>query len=219
MALAIRKIFCVSTLALLSVLSGCVAPHPPMTRAEYLDTVTRTYADTTPDQVLTATEKLMRLADGNDFQISHSADGLRAARNWLIYAVIAMANGTDYWDVKATPSPAGTVVQVQVSTQGSATGVIATGQGNYAPLTTVGGGNPVPGNAIYDVFFARLDFLLGRREDWMTCDVANDRVEKKIVWGDNSALCNTANMMDAAPEGVIVPERRKRRPAYGAPPF
>lgn len=212
------KVVAATTLLLPVLLAGCATP-PPLTREEYLATVSRTYADVTPDQIFSATEKLMRLADGDDFQITHHAEGLRATRNWLAYAVIAMANGTDYWDVKATSSNAGTKVEVQVSTQSAGTSVVAGGRGTYAPLTTVSPGNPVMGTAIYDLFFARLEFLLGKRADWMSCAAADDRVKKKIVWGDNSPLCNSFNVNDDTPAGVPVTARKTRRPYAGSPPF
>jgi hypothetical protein len=56
------------------------------------------------------------------------------------------------------------------------------------------------GSAIYDVFWARMDYLLGKRADWITCAVANDRVKKKLVWDANDALCSAINMADRHPE-------------------
>ena len=45
-----------------------------------------------------------------------------------------------------------------------------------------------------------LDYLLDKRHSWMTCQEANERVKKGAVWGENSPLCNSFNMLDKAPE-------------------
>ncbi|AEC22239.1 hypothetical protein PT7_P003 (plasmid) [Pusillimonas sp. T7-7] len=61
----------------------------------------------------------------------------------------------------------------------------------------------VPGTAIYDVFWARMDYLLGKNDKWMTCEEANSRVKAAITWGPNEALCNSFNMKDAAPDEMV----------------
>ncbi|RXZ42712.1 hypothetical protein EBB06_12530 [Crenobacter cavernae] len=60
-------------------------------------------------------------------------------------------------------------------------------------------GNIVNGSAIYDVFWARMDWMLGRRGDWMDCKVADQRVKTGAAWGTNEALCNSFNITDKAP--------------------
>ena len=60
-------------------------------------------------------------------------------------------------------------------------------------------GSPVMGTAIYDVFWSRMDYLLGLRQDWMTCQMADERVKSGATWGTNEALCNSFNVKDAVP--------------------
>ena len=74
--------------------------------------------------------------------------------------------------------------------------------GDYVAGTSAMSGSPVMGTAIYDVFWSRLDYLLGKRKDWMTCKVADERVKQNITSGTNEALCNSFNMNDKLPNNL-----------------
>lgn len=181
-------------------LSGCAAPPPQMSREEWLAMAQRDYAGVTKDQALSAAEKLLRLADGDDFQITHTEEGISATRNWLAYLVIAAASGTDFWAIKATSIKDGVRVSMQVNTQSQAVTPMATSGSNWTATTMPMSGSPVTGTAIYDVFWSRLDYLLGKTTQWMTCEAADERVRQKITWGNNEALCNGFNMKDEHPQ-------------------
>jgi hypothetical protein len=56
-----------------------------------------------------------------------------------------------------------------------------------------------------------MDYLLGRRQFWMDCLEANERVGTRVVWGDNSALCNGFNIKDDVPEGGLSPDMEKKK--------
>lgn len=185
-------------------LSGCAIKAPHLTRKEWIEVTTREYTGVSNDQVLDASEELFRLADGDDFNISHSQDGLYASRNWMVYVVFTAVMGTDYWLVKTTPTPNGIKVSVQVNTQAGAITPMATTGGDLTATSTTLGGMPIDGKAIYDVFWARMDYLLGKRSNWMTCKEANDRVNKHIVWGSNDALCNAFNVKDQTPKAPLI---------------
>ena len=87
-----------------ALLSACAAP-PQLTREEYFAATTRVYEGVTPEEVFKAAERLMRLADGDDFLITHYREGMRAARPRSAFLVIAAANGVDHGDVRATHVP------------------------------------------------------------------------------------------------------------------
>jgi hypothetical protein len=53
--------------------------------------------------------------------------------------------------------------------------------------------------ALYDVFWARLEYLLDKRDDWMDCEKANERVDKGITSGSNEALCHPYNLENDTP--------------------
>ncbi|MFH0813079.1 MAG: hypothetical protein V2A69_09620 [Pseudomonadota bacterium] len=189
----------VSVVSLCIVFAGCATTKPQLTREEWLDTTTRYYDGVSKDEVLKAAERLFRLADGNDFKIVHAEDELYATRNWLVYVVLAAASGTDYWRVTTKSAQNGVKVSVQVNTQSQTIAPMATTSGSWTATTLPMAGTPVQGTAIYDVFWARMDYLLGKRTDWMDCKQAGERVKKGITWGLNEALCNCFNIKDDKP--------------------
>lgn len=179
-------------------LTGCAAPPKQLTRDEWINATTRAYPGASKEQVLAASEKLLRLADGNDFDIRHTESGITATRAWTAYAVIVAVSGTDYWDIRTDQIGDGVKVSVQVSTQTQSTGPMQMGS-TWMPVNSTTPGTPAYGVAIYDVFFSRLDYLLGKSGKWMTCKEADERVKTNATWGNNEALCNSFNVTDAHP--------------------
>jgi len=199
-------------LSLILFLMGCATPRPQLSREEWLAVSSRNYEGVTKDQALNAAEKLFRLADGDDFKIVHTEDGLYATRNWGAYMVIAFVAGTDYWQVKVTPTNNGIKAFVQVNTQSQGAMPMTTTDGAMTATMMPMSGSPVEGTAIYDVFWSRMDYLLGKRPDWMNCHCANERVKQGIVWGTNEALCNSFNMKDETPSAPILSYRDPNYP-------
>ena len=188
---------------LTSFLTACAATHPHLTREQWLQNTTRHYKDISKDDILNATEKLFRLADGDDFKIVQLPNGLYASRKWCVYMIFAAAMGTDYWKVTVTPKGSDQEVTLLVTTQGSAVTPMMTTGSEWTATSMPMGGKPVQGTALYDVFWARLDYLLGLKKDWMDCKIADKRVSKGITWGTNEALCNSFNIKDNKPVKLI----------------
>lgn len=208
----------IAIFVLSSILAGCAAQRPQMTRDEYLQMTQRTYEGKTPDDVFRAAERLFRLADGDDFQFFHDANSITASRPWLVYIVLAATTGSDTWRVTAVPTEAGVKVAASLNTtMGSILPVPTTGGDMSVSGMPAGGGN-VAGTAIYDVFWARMDYLLGASAAWMTCEEADNRVKAGITWGSNEALCNSFNVKDDIPEELvgIVQKRRPSSPSGDA---
>lgn len=180
--------------------SGCATQHAAMTRDEYLKTTQRTYQNIAPDEVFKAAEKLFVLADGDDFSFHYTDDSMSASRNWSVYLVLAAAMGTDTWLVKTQSIANATKVSAMVTTSSGSVAPMATTGGDWTATGLPGGGRIVPGTAIYDVFWARMDYLLGKSDRWMTCEESNARVAQNIVWGTNEALCNSFNVKDDVPQ-------------------
>lgn len=193
-----NKISLSTVIVLAIALSGCAAPPKQLTRDEWLNATTRTYSGVSKEQALAASEKLLRLADGDDFDIRHTESGINATRAWIAYAVIVGVNGTDYWDIRTDEIGDGVKVSVQVSTQTQSTGPMQMGS-TWMPVNSTTPGTPAYGVAIYDVFFSRLDYLLGKSGKWMTCKAADERVKSGATWGNNEALCNSFNITDSLP--------------------
>ena len=50
---------------------------------------------------------------------------------------------------------------------------------------------------------ARIAYLLGQRDTWMSCAESEARVASGVVWGETVALCNSFNVKDGVPEGPM----------------
>ena len=180
---------------------SCV-PKRSMTRQEWLTITTRYYKNVTVDEALNSAEKLFRLADGDDFIFSHTSNELRASRQWIVYVVLAVVFGTDHWSIRATRATGGVEMNIQVATQGSSPAPFFSGP-NLEMTGTVSmpmGAASIQGSALYDLFWARMDYLLGKKKEWADCDEAERRKNIKLTWGDLSALCNPFNIKDNMPE-------------------
>lgn len=164
-------------------LTGCQT-RPPMSRADYLGMTTRVLPGITVDQAYAVLEGVFQASRPGDFEFQHSDAGMQASTRHGIFA-----GPPHVWSLTVQPVAGG--VRVQASVSGSA-------PAGLLPVATTGGmglaagtasGVPVAGTSIYDLFFARVDYMMGKRADWVTCRQQLDRVLSNVVWGQNEALC------------------------------
>lgn len=181
--------------------AGCAAPQ--LTREQWIAATTRTLDSATKEEVIAAAERVLRLADGDDFVIVHTDAGFQATRRWSIFVVIAAENGTDHWTFEARESGGSVKASVTVSkVSGGTMGVSpTTSPGIYSTMTVPGSGALVNGPAAYELFWERVNYLLGRQTAWPTCSIADARAQAGRTWGDNSVLCNAFNVKDLMPDG------------------
>jgi len=201
------KIFCILVLAL--TFFGC-ATQKQLTREESLklrneqiETTTKIYNNVSKEQVLIAVDRLFRLCDSDDFKIAHMENAVTGERRWLIYLVLAAAAGQDQWIVAAEEDAVNKKVKVVVRVTQTAS--------TFIPMATTGGSNTwtvatlpgvestVPGKALYFIFFKRLDYLLGKTDNWLDCDTASKIIEEQKMEGSIECLCNPFNIIDAKP--------------------
>ncbi len=194
-----------------ALLAACATPRPSLTRSEQINLVKRSYSDIDKETVIQAVEKLLLLTDRSDFEIAHTDEGFTATRSWTIYLVLSGAVGTDIWSVKATESEGFTDVSVSVYQQSSTLAATPTSSGSSASITTVPSGSvPIVNPALYYLFWSRMDYLLGKSEQWITCTEADEVLERAGAWGDYSVLCNGFNIEDTNPEtGISSYEEKK----------
>ena len=192
---------------LLVFIGGC-ARMPELTRDEWLAVTTRTYEGATQDEAFAAVEQVFRLADPEDYRIQHTPDGLIAHRQWLVYFVIGAAVGTDIWTVTAKQDTTGVRVSAHVTTAANTLTAVAapttTGGTTASPVTIPGNAIPVQSTAIYDLFWARVGYLMGQRDTWMSCKTADKRSDEGITFGHTEPLCQIMTTKRTAPEGAIV---------------
>ncbi len=188
-----------SAAALLALtLAGCAVQRPPMSAAEVESTRTRQYPGSSAQQVRDAATRLWRLSDGDKYLIQTESGGLVATRKWTSYSQMVAFAGTDTWRLEVTESDGVATARIALSTVKRMTSASLLGM---TPATNTGPnvGGSVAGTAIYDIFWARMDYLLGTRTEWMTCTAADARVSAGITWGTNEALCSGFDVKDAAP--------------------
>lgn len=178
-------------LLIVSFLTAC-ASNPKLSNEEYKTLTNRDYTGVTKDQVLQAANDLLRLADGDDFKIERTQESLTATRRWREYVVISYEWGDDYWNVKTHSMNNSVTATVQISRKVGYSGNLVYLSMNHPDYI-------INGTAIYDLFWARMDYLLGKRPDWMTCEISDNRIKQKTVWGDNAPLCHMLNIKDNKP--------------------
>lgn len=182
-----RGIKVATLLVALVMLSACATPErPAMSKEERTAVTSRLYDGKTRDDVFRAAETLFRLADEDDFKISYPGGNMVAIRPWIVYMVLSAMSGTDVWTIMVDDTPSGVLARADVQT-------------TIPSMVSKYSGGAVKGTAIYDIFWARMDFLLGKSGHWMTCEESNARIEDGTVWGSNEALCNSFNMKDNPP--------------------
>lgn len=186
-----------------TVLAGCAAPQRLMTADEAAAATHRTFKGVSTEQAVSAAERVLWLADGDDFAIDRERDGLMATRNWTVYFLLGFVTGTDQWIVKARPVEGGTDVTFAVGSVAQPAGARITPRRDGDPRPRVMG-SMHEGTAIYDLVWARMAYLLGQRDTWMSCAESDARVNAGVVWGGTAALCNSFNVKDQVPDGPMV---------------
>ncbi len=209
-----RKFICWMAVAVLVAMgAGCAGKQltPEEAAAErerQLRMTTRVYEGKTPKEILLAADRIFRLAD-DDYKIAHTETMMQAQRPWMIYLVISAAFGTDTWLIETFPVENGTKVVARHSGQAQSvfagptvnsggTGVTAMTSPTMMNITTFSG--------IYDLFFARLDYFMGKRENWTTCRDA------KNFEGPLDPFCTVANdrLPDGRPSRVLYEKKEEK---------
>lgn len=189
-----------------ALLAGCALPkRQELTREQWLTVTRHTFPGVTKDQAIVAAERVLKLADGDDVSVVHNEDGFVATRPWSVYLVLTAVFGLDTWGISVQSAETGSVVKLGVASQAQALMPVPTARGDASVGTMPGmGGFAVNGTAIYDLFWARMAYLLGQRDTWMSCAEADARVKAGTVWGTNEALCNSFNVKDETPVQPMV---------------
>ncbi len=117
----------------------------------------------TPEQVYAASRQIFELADKDDVELAMWPNGLKAQRQ----ARVVVTNYREHWEITAIPHETGTRISLVAETE-------ANGFRQFAR-------NPAP----YEVFFARLDFLLGKTHRWMSCEEYHEEIQHHPTWGRN----------------------------------
>lgn len=168
-------------------LCGCTTT-PQMTRDQFLQTTQRVYSGVDKEQILKNAEEIFRLSDGSDYSFSYRENGLQAIRFYNVYMVLSVVSGNFVWNVDTEDLPGGTLVKIHAEDRRG---------GFLSPTYTY----PINTLDSYDFFWRRLDFLLGKSDKWISCQVArNEHMENSNVWCNLEPWCFVTD--DKNPPGV-----------------
>ena len=147
-------------------LGGCMG-HQIVDRSDYLAEGTRTFSGETRERVVTAARVVLQTSDPSDFEFRDSLTGFTGLRRYIIYAVIAASVGREKWELQTEEVPKGVRAAISVSEAGQSTGgySVTPYEGQMASV------------ALYRLFWDRVDYMLGRRPDWVSCDQAEAAVK------------------------------------------
>ena len=151
-----------------SFLVACGTPLPEMSRDEMLAKTVRVYEGKTKYEVRDAAESVLRLALGEEGNVTVREDEVTALHSYVVFILINAIDTRWYWQVRVQDDPRGGKAIVRLTSGGE---LAIGGGGGQADFTY-----PEP----YDLFWARMDYLLGVSRHWPTC------VEQKTTIG---ALC------------------------------
>lgn len=169
-------------------LSGCITAPKQMTRDQFLQTTQRVYPGVDKERILKNAEEIFRLSDGSDYSLSYTEKGLQAIRRYQVYLVLNVLSGNFVWNVDTEDTPAGTLVKIS-----------AEGRSGHLLAPTIAYPINTPGS--YDLFWSRLDFLLGKSDQWVSCRIARAEHQKdNDVWRDLEPWCLVTD--DKNPPGV-----------------
>jgi hypothetical protein len=145
-------------------LAGCAsAPHQIVDRSDFLAEATRTYPGENSERIIQAAQVVLKTSDPTDFEFRNTVNGFTGLRRYMVYAVLATAVGREKWDFTVDfPTPGQARASVAISEAGQTTGGYST-----TPYE-----NTMASVPLYRLFWRRVDYMLRRRPDWVTCDQA-----------------------------------------------
>lgn len=176
--------------------ASCAAPHQIMDREDFLAEAIRHYPGETRERTIKAAETVLRVSDPKDWDFRYTLNGFVGLRRYVVYAVVASSVGQEKWEFLAdedVAKPNSIRASVSISEAGVASG-------GYSSTPYEGKMASIP---LYRLFWDRVDYMLRKRPDWVTCDEATAKLEStRSSPAALSGLCGpTSDGRDApAPE-------------------
>jgi hypothetical protein len=193
----------------LLLLAACARPERTTSHADWMREATRVWPGETKARVIAAGEAVVKHSDPRDIQVEYSKQGFVARRKFFIYAVLATADGEDRWTFHASENADGASASVRIIQRGTAQ------SGRFSERFRE--------NQVYvgslRLFYARIDYLLGRREDWVSCSQAVEKLRLPPQAPGLQALCSVTHQgADAPPPPKPAPKQKAVAEAKKGPP-
>jgi hypothetical protein len=192
-----RKVFLVAAFA--AALGACAAaPHQIVDRSDFLAEATRLYQGETTERVIDAAQRVIRQSDPKNVEFRNTLNGFAALRRYFVYAVVASARGREKWEFTADRDPSGAIkAGLTISDAGE---VYGNGRTPYE--------NAMVSVPLYRLFWSRVEYVLGRSNDWPTCEDAEAELKKtdtNTVAGLGGLCGPTSAGRDAEPPEQLAP--------------
>lgn len=184
--------------AALALTSCGAAPHKITDRDDFLAEATRRYKGEDRERVIRAAETVIKNSDPSDVEVRYTSNGFTALRKYFIYAVFVTASGREKWEFTVEDAQGTKVASINISEAG-----VTNGSYTAAPYE-----NTINAFPLYRLFWKRVDYMLGLRQDWASCSQEEDLVRAA---GQNpaaalSGLCGpTSEGRDAPPPQPFAP--------------
>jgi hypothetical protein len=190
-------------------LAACARPERTTTHADWLREATRVWPGESKARVIAAAEAVVKHSDPRDIKVEYSKQGFVARRKFFIYAVLAAVDGEDRWTFHASENAEGASASVRVIQRGTAQ------SGRF--------GERFRENEVYvgsfRLFYARVDYMLGRRPDWITCSEAPAKLGLPAEAPGLQALCSLTHQgADASAPSKLPPKSAVRVVERKGPP-
>jgi len=171
------KTLLVGTLIILIGLGGC-ASSSKTSKDEMMAAATRTYEGVSSQQVIQAAEKLLKLVDESRFKFDREDHKLTATRSGQLFTALGATDVTAVWLVSTQEKDKATVVTIEAGWQKS---LPSSGKREMLKRPE--------GTAVYNLFYNRLDTMLGRSNEWITCKGMKQAIKQGEASGDIRMLC------------------------------
>lgn len=151
--------------------AGCGTQVPLWTKDYAAQATTRHYADVPPAKALAAAEEVVRLtAPARDVSVKATPGGVEIDR--YFNGFIHMHSVTIDYRFTLTATPAGRGSTVTLAIRSNAQDFSAPDAMTGLELSPLLANGPATVADPYKLFFARMDYILGKRTDWVSCTAA-----------------------------------------------
>jgi hypothetical protein len=175
----------------LLLLTACARPQRVENHADWLKESTRVYAGETRARVIAAAEAVLKHADGRDTRFEYNQNGFSATRPFGMNALAVGIKGEDRWTFSVREGKAGSATALRVIRSGTASA--ASKRSRFRENVVYLGS--------FRLFYARIEYVLGRRTDWISCEKARAALDLPGDAEGTDLLCGiTHQSADAPPE-------------------
>ena len=166
----------VFTAVFAALISGCAFSRPDISREDWK---IRTYKDITKEDVVDAAREVIRLSDPNDIIFTTTPDGFSAVRRQLSYYVVESGLDIFVFEFTARETESGIQTRIEIQERIERANLVTLG----LPVAQVG--KPQTSYA-YQLFYSRMDYLLGLSDRWQNCKdggAASDKQAENLGLG------------------------------------